>query len=202
MDYILEIDCNLPPVLCEKMIKLFELDNRKAPGITMSKSPDTKLDKVKFSTDLIISSDNSFDEWSDIDKVLKNKLTEGLEKYGKHLFNIYKSKSVNWETSTAPIFAKMQDCGYQIQRTNKGEYYDWHNDEHQESNRTITFLWYLNTLNPNVDGGTTEFECGKSIVPTQGKMILFPATWTYVHRGSPVLSDNSKYICTGWIHAK
>tara|TARA_B110000483_G_scaffold190033_1_gene225491 strand:- start:289 stop:897 length:609 start_codon:yes stop_codon:yes gene_type:complete len=202
MDYILEIDCNLSPVLCEKMIQLFELDKRKAPGLTMSGDLGTTLDKVKLSTDLIISSDNSFDEWGDIDKVLKNKLTEGLEKYGKHLFNIYKGKSVNWKTSLANTFNTMRDCGYQIQRTNKGEYYDWHNDEHQESNRTITFLWYLNTLNPNVDGGTTEFECGKSIVPTQGKLILFPATWTYTHRGSPVLSDNSKYICTGWIHSK
>ena len=200
MDYILEIDCNLPPVLCEKMIKLFELDNRKVPGKIMNQKNNER--KIKISTDLIVSSDNSFDEWSDIDKVLKNKLTEGLEKYGKHLSNIYKSKSVNWKMSTANIFDKMQDSGYQIQRTKKGEYYDWHHDSLMENGRTITFLWYLNTLDPNVDGGTTDFECGKSIVPTQGKLILFPATWTYVHRGSPVLSDTSKYICTGWIHAK
>jgi hypothetical protein len=31
-----------------------------------------------------------------------------------------------------------------------------------------------------------------------GKLILFPSTWTYLHRGvSPLFKD--KYISTGWL---
>jgi len=205
MDYIYEIECSLPPTLCERMIELFELDDRKQPGITMKdlSSPEEKSEKKhKISTDLHLSRFTESHEWGNVDKVLKCKLTEGLKKYLEHLENHCKSKSIEWESSLRDNFRLMIDSGYQIQRTTKGGYYNWHHDMFQTNERTITFIWYLNTLDPNVDGGTTDFECGKSIVPKQGKLVFFPATWTYLHRGSPVLSDNTKYICTGWIHDK
>ena len=32
-----------------------------------------------------------------------------------------------------------------------------------------------------------------------GRLVLFPATWVYVHRGFP--PKVRKYICTGWVYA-
>lgn len=205
MDYIYEIECSLPPTLCERMIELFELDDRKTRGLTIDDilHPEEIPEKgYKVSTDLHISCYTESHEWGDVDKVLKCKLSEGLQKYLEHLKNHCKSKSIEWATGLGHNFRLMVDNGYQIQRTTKGGYYNWHHDMYQKNERTITFIWYLNTLDPKVDGGTTDFECGKSIVPKQGKLIFFPATWTYLHRGSTVLSDNNKYICTGWIHEK
>jgi hypothetical protein len=64
--------------------------------------------------------------------------------------------------------------------------------------RVITYLWYLNDVN---DGGETEF-CGDfKVKPRAGKLVLFPASWCYPHKGIMPLSNN-KYIITGWLHIK
>ena len=52
----------------------------------------------------------------------------------------------------------------------------------------------------NDSGGWTEFIDGTRIQPKVGSILLFPATWTYVHRGYP--TKVPKYIVTGWIYAK
>jgi hypothetical protein len=62
--------------------------------------------------------------------------------------------------------------------------------------RLLTFIWYLNTVE---NGGETEFFNGRiKIKPEKGKLLLFPSTWTYNHKGNiPISSD--KYIVTGWV---
>ena len=197
MDYIYEIEHNLPREVCEKIIDKFEADDRKTAGITWDQVIDpTRPNDFKKSTDLQIT---HMEGWSEIDCILKDKLTEGLKEYEQHIKAAYEYDSIPFRSTVGGVFANMIDRGYQIQRTKKNEFYTWHHDDVNRSGRVITFIWYLNTLDPKIDGGTTDFECGKSIVPKQGKLIFFPATWTYIHRGKPVLSDNTKYICTGWV---
>ena len=88
------------------------------------------------------------------------------------------------------------DTGYQIQKTQPGDYYIWHHD--QTTSRLVTFIWYLNDVK---DDGYTEFIDGTRIQPEAGKLIIFPATWDFLHRGvSP--KTETKYICTGWVHAE
>jgi hypothetical protein len=60
--------------------------------------------------------------------------------------------------------------------------------------RLLTFIWYLNDV---TDGGETEFINGK-IKPKTGKLLIFPSSWNYYHKGNMPLS-NDKYIITGWI---
>ena len=60
----------------------------------------------------------------------------------------------------------------------------------------MTYLWYLNDV---TDGGETAFNGEYKIKPTAGKLILFPASWTFPHCGKmPVSSD--KYINKSDIH--
>jgi len=89
----------------------------------------------------------------------------------------------------------------QIQKYTKSKgRYIYHNDFTCDWNtkkfRVITFLWYLNTIE---NGGETEFWTTHKVKPEAGKLLLFPATWTYPHRGMIPVSDN-KYIMTGWIY--
>ena len=95
------------------------------------------------------------------------------------------------------------DSGYQIQETKPHEFYDWHTDSsikqrqlNEVSVRNLTYLWYLNTVD---QGGETEFYDGTKISPERGKLLLFPATWTFYHRGRPPLGNKNKYVCTGWL---
>jgi Rps23 Pro-64 3,4-dihydroxylase Tpa1-like proline 4-hydroxylase len=89
----------------------------------------------------------------------------------------------------------------QIQRYTKSKgKYIFHNDFKAEFEkkqyRIITYLWYINTVD---EGGETEIWNNYKVKPEVGKLILFPATWTYPHRGKVPIS-NDKYIITGWIY--
>lgn len=64
------------------------------------------------------------------------------------------------------------------------------------SERMLTYIMYLNDID---EGGETEFLYQKvRVKPTVGTVVIFPAYFTHVHRGNPVLSDQAKYIATGW----
>lgn len=57
------------------------------------------------------------------------------------------------------------------------------------------FLAVIGYLNDDFDGGETSFPHlnTKTKVET-GSVLLFPCTWTYLHRGNPVSSGNPKYV--------
>ena len=187
-DFIFEIPNNISGEKCKEIIKRFEKDNRKHNGKTANPNPNRPAKK---SVDLNIS---GYDEWRDIDNYLYTKLREGLEKYKLHLRKLAGNQDY--------LFHNINDSGYQIQRTNTGEYFSWHNDSEPRLGRTITYIWYLNTLDPIIDGGGTMFYGGKQVVPEEGKLLLFPATWTYIHAGLPYIGGDYKYVCAGWISAE
>ena len=51
------------------------------------------------------------------------------------------------------------------------------------------------------NGGATEFCNGYKVQPTEGKLIIFPCCWMYVHRGCEIINDANKYIITTFINA-
>ena len=85
-----------------------------------------------------------------------------------------------------------------IQKTEQGEgYHVWHSESMSAAtrNRFMVFSLYLNT----VPGGETEFLYqGIRVEPVKGRMVLFPSTYTHVHRGNPPLKE-AKYMLTGWV---
>lgn len=85
-----------------------------------------------------------------------------------------------------------------IQKTEPGEgYHLWH-VEHSFVSPERAFAWiiYLNDIN---DGGETEFLHQKTRVsPKKGRIVIWPASFPYVHRGNPPLKD-TKYILTSWM---
>lgn len=193
MDFVLEIPNNLSKEKCEDMIKRFEADSAKRPGSTLSGF----TENVKSSTDLPIS---SLDEWKDIDNYLFNQLKEGLEKYKCHLIKKGYRDLRYFHQNT-------EDGGYQMQKTDVGQYYSWHDDALMENGRFLTYLWYLTSHDHISQGGGTAFHSlagdgGRIINPEQGKLLIFPATWTYIHMGLPLTQGKPKYICTGWMHSK
>jgi hypothetical protein len=53
-------------------------------------------------------------------------------------------------------------------------------------------------LNDVEEGGETEFLYqGLKIKPEKGTLVVWPSSYTHVHRGNPPYS-NDKYIITGW----
>lgn len=184
----------LSPKFCEHVIAKFEKDDRKHPG-KVGKGGQV-MPSIKQSTDLNIS---NLPEWKEEDHTFYVSLMECLEDYYSDI-NQYSTTNPPFDYKPLMSVDGASDSGYQIQRTRPGYGYHWHSDAWIQNNmcRAITYIWYLNDV---YNDGYTEFSNGMKIQPKQGKILLFPATWTYVHRGYPP-KIQLKYICTGWISHK
>ena len=181
--------------MCEIIINKFINDERKVKGITMDGES-----KHKVTNEIIIS---GLDDWREIDEYLYEKLNMALKNYTKIFLKKKSGEILNLDMSYH--IADSIDFGYQVQsyKANEG-YYGWHTDNVKNKiinnalnfnqDRVLTFIWYLNDVEV---GGETEFLNFK-IKPTAGKLLLFPATWTYPHKGNMPIS-NDKFIVTGWI---
>ena len=182
--YIYTIKNSLSKSVCNEIIERFEKEDKKSAGITYS-GKDTN---IKDTTDFHLSVNP--ENWKDIDKVLSNELGKALELYFAHI-----NKDI-----PLLICNSVKDLGFQIQKYEKGVgKYIFHNDHqvyHQDRmDRFLTYLWYLNDVE---EGGETSFFNKGKVRPEQGKLILFPADWTYPHSGLMPIS-NDKYIVTGWV---
>jgi len=189
---------SLPSELCKTIIQKYE-ENREyiRPGVTaagMNK-------EIKDTNDLMIPDIN---EWKEINAILSTELHLNLKLYveqiqkGDH-YNSDKNFGIDYKLLGDWVFV---DNEFMIQKYDKQKgKYVYHNDAavYDDKSRVITFLWYLNDV---TEGGETEFFGGSShIVPECGKLLLFPAVWTYPHRGNVPLSSD-KYIITGWLYIK
>jgi hypothetical protein len=183
MEYIYEKENSLDIELCKKIIDLFEKSEKKHDGIIIS-----GLSKnIKNTSDLHFNSEK--DLFEDIDKILYIELNKNLYYYIDKINE--KCKTLQYESFT--------DSGFNIQKYIKNEgKYIYHNDEYITKNtkRILTYIWYLNDVD---DGGETEFFGNYKIKPKCGKLVIFPASWTFPHCGLTPKS-NDKYILTGWIH--
>ena len=96
-------------------------------------------------------------------------------------------------------FHKHRIYSLKVQQTKKGEgYHTWHTEMMSAGtrNRFIAVSLYLNTVEK---GGETEFlNQSLRISPVKNRLVIWPATYTHVHRGNPPLSG-TKYIITGWV---
>jgi Rps23 Pro-64 3,4-dihydroxylase Tpa1-like proline 4-hydroxylase len=82
-----------------------------------------------------------------------------------------------------------------IVKYSEGDEYSWHCDTFGKMPgknyvREISSITYLND---DFEGGETEFYPDHIITPVQGKTLVFPSNWCFVHRGRPVISGE-KYI--------
>ena len=185
-NYIREYRNVLTKEFCKQTISKFEGDLRKSPGVSASGFDEG----IKRSTDLLITNHLS---WENEDSVFRNSLSTPIQKYyGDVIGPCYQSVDNSLDT------------GYNIQRTEPGQFYDWHNDAHSVRlpegvfMRIFTFIWYLNDIQK---GGETEFRDGTKIQPEAGKLLMFPATWVHTHIGvSPV--NETQYIATGWFYTR
>ena len=171
-DFIQVREGSLSSDFCRSVIKKFNNDENVGPDQTLGGNKESiqKRDSISVT--------NS-EEWKEEDLVFFTALQKGLESY-------------NIPNSTG----KYKDLGYKIAHQNSDGYYHWHHDAHWEDNwcRTISFLWYLNTL----EDGYTEFFNGHKVYPEEGKLLMFPANNIFCHRSTK--TKTNKYICTGWIY--
>ena len=178
---------------CNQVINKFETDPYRKAGEVDQNNP--RIDKnLKITIDTTITHNIA---WREEDEVLYKALGNALYEYEIHL---QKTSSGKWNLHPSDGY-QVKDTGYMVQKYEPNGFYNWHHDwcMNEGWSRIYTYIWYINTIKEE-DGGWTEFIDGTRIQPKVGSILLFPATWTYVHRG--YTTKVPKYIVTGWIYAK
>lgn len=189
MEFVYEIENNLTDELCDRIIQRFEAErDKQSQGECGVGVKDTSLKKT---LDLIM---NHHESWlTEFDDVLNDALNRGLDEYFEYLAD-------DVTHGRGHLFASLTTVGlrktaWQVQKYSKGDYFRWHADRDHNTLRELAIIWYLNDVD-TTKGGATEFMYGGSITPKKGTLLIFPATWTYIHRGTELTDDHNKYIIT------
>ena len=189
--FIIEFDDACSNTLCDELIHFFETNKPNhtviSVGHYIEKKTKTSVD-VPFNPEirehvilnnryqLIIAKTKN--EYTDI--LIKSGLDKKPHKEG--LYSI--ASHIKGSAQTNLI----------VQKSEAGQYYNWHNDWAPTQDRLLTCILYLNDLKDDA-GGATHFSSGRVVKPKKGKVLIFPSSISYVHRGDMVQKGN-KYIVT------
>ena len=181
--------------LAEGVMAFYErrVDLRR-PGVAFG--PGGKTEPAKISTDIsLVAIDRSDPEAFALAEVILRGVTAGLERYLQER-SLFRECCPEQELFVNPIF--------NLQRYAPGEGFKrWHcdwtiSDEATEPvHRVLAWILYCN----DVPNGGTEFHWQDHHEPAErGKLVIFPAGPSHIHRGR-VSEEHSKTIATGWINA-
>lgn len=188
MQFIYSNPNALSSEFCTKSIDLFEKSDLKQPGSFRYKEEIVQKYDVKKSTDISFSPSFLKDPiWGSHLEHLVKVVEDNVVKYIFRFENGFKNLN-NFRLDTL----------FNLQRYEPGEaFYGWHCERAglRSSSRLLVWMIYLNTVN---DGGGTQFYYQNHIEkPEQGKLLIWPVDWMYLHRGIPSPTE-TKYIFTGW----
>lgn len=176
-------DRELPPDFCRDVIDRFEADPRKVKGMVGGGAAGRVDTRVKATTEILLWTHR--DGWDDVNRVILDSLRRRLSDY-----------MGRWGQAF-PIGVYPEEP--RITRYREGEgFLAWHSDNIGRSpTRVITAIWYLNTVE---EGGETDYRWqGVAIKPVEGRMLLCPVGWPFLHRGNPPESG-PKYILITQLH--
>lgn len=177
----------LSPQLCNDFIGAFESSNEKQSGVLYG--PDgVSSSSGKKSTDITFNpSYLEHDVWGPLLSQLIPIIEKGQSNYIQRYF------------TALNVVDKFEINSYfNMQRYLPNEGFSTFHCERASikySNRILVWMVYLNDV---TDGGETEFYFQHHFEPAQqGKLMIWPADWMYLHRG--VTSPTQvKYVLTGW----
>jgi prolyl 4-hydroxylase len=169
--------------LCDEIIEFHKNTKNKSPGKVGYDSVPKVDTKVKDSIDASLTDRNLLEKYV---HYLQKSVAMYVEKYP------YCDQYSPWRLITEPIVQFYKPGG---------GYFDWHTERTGNNEPgTSRHLVYMTYLNDVTDGGETEFYHQKlKIKPEKGLTLIWPADWTFTHRGI-TSNTQEKYIVTGWFN--
>jgi hypothetical protein len=172
---------------CDRLIQTWQTEKNKKAGKVSVNSVDVVNRDIKDSID--VSFYSTAPELNEYCILLHQCITHYVKKYR------YSGTEVPWGIiDWVNIQYYAPGGGYKI----------WHSERssgtYPFSSRHLVFMTYLNTVDgEGYEGGTEWFYQKKKVKAVKGKTVIWPADWTFTHRGivSPV---SEKYIITGWLN--
>ena len=173
--------------ICDDLIKYFNESDNKVPGRSYQINGNSVIDlDWKDSIDVTITTSESNPLFSRY----VNELAKAADEYKKKFPN-----SVNYAS-----WKILEAVNIQYYKPGGG-FKAWHCERgvatYPIATRHLVWMTYLNDV---ADGGGTEFYHQDLIVQAKkGLTIIWPADWTYTHRGE-ISPSQEKYIITGWFN--
>lgn len=167
--------------ICDEIIEYHKNSDDKFQGFVASTRIDTTIKK---STDVWLNHNQTLN--GKYNKLLQSVLEEYMVKYP--YCNHYSAFN-----NLEPTF---------IQHYDKGEgFYAWHTERTGSNepfhSRHLVYMTYLNDVSD--DGETEFFHQELKVKPEKGLTLIWPADWTFTHRGITSKTEE-KYITTGWFN--
>jgi hypothetical protein len=201
--YIMEFKNVCPDNLCDEIVNWFESNNcKKEAGMTTNASGSGNIvSELKRTTDAHF--DMNIPYQYKISCIIIYILTNGKFKY----IETCKTKNLDKKISEQNpymftidiIQSYLINCiesSPRIQKYGEGDYFNWHTDYAVTQRRFLAYILYLNDVDSD-SGGETVFISGKRIRPEKGKLLVFPASLNYIHKGETI-KKGSKYIITSF----
>lgn len=220
-DFIAIYDNAMTSEFCKGLIKKFERDRSKKPGVTGHGINITAKD----SQDINISMDHNWDkEHRQIADLTWQYLVRYIREYPHLLSGALTLSFPDPQTGqpiqiTEEIIQMLDDktlgdlirTVYRLGTINlqkydrkRGGYHHYHSENYPSMNdpdqlglhRVLLFMYYLNDVR---EGGHTEFLYqNRMLQPTKGQLVFAPSGFTHTHKGH-IPTSNDKYILTSWI---
>ena len=137
-----------------------------------------------------------FDRFENLNNILLNKFLDVPDRYTKDV-NLHERqwpKKYGWEEFRMKRFLVSDGSA-------DAEQFKEHVDvaSHKGAKRFLILMVYLND---DFTGGETVFPIfGDKIKPKKGRLLIFPPTWTYLHKGNPPLSPGfAKYFIMTYLN--
>ena len=158
-------------------------------GFALSRQQNNEGSRLKKDDTALFSQD------ARADRIFAKEYRAFLDKFWTGVYDIY----ANEYTALVDGNDRHHVLSVKIQKTEVGQgYHVWHceHSSRETASRVLAFVLYLNDVD---EGGETEFLYQhKRVKPKVGTVVVFPSSFTHVHRGNPPLSG-TKYILTGWV---
>jgi hypothetical protein len=187
------------------VISLFKDPNNKGyPGrVGTTKNSERTDSNKKDSTDLDLLHYGKENLPKELFQELENSLTKYVVKYATKYPLNHNHIGMEEEEIEATLWKNFSVYPYSVlckkYEKGKGGYHAWHADRGYGSaakHRHLVCMYYLNDVE---EGGETAFYAQKlKIKPKKGSLVIFPATFTHIHKGHIPIS-NDKYIMNFWI---
>jgi hypothetical protein len=200
-NYILEIPNFVSPELCNEIVNIVKNDPNKVDTPPLNYSISGEQLTIDGSRRGIVMGEHK--EYTKFIEPMVNVFGDVYNKYLEHLENTFKDYNKYEEYNMNPYIREIKsykhvtiEGGFVVHEIKKGKSYKWHHDyDYREYQDFLQIIVYLNTLGED-GGGCTEIMGGTKIKPEIGKVVAFPRSWQFIHKGCKVLSETPKYICT------
>ncbi len=167
---------------CEILINQFEKSDNIVEGSTASPAAPPPF-KIKNSLELGCD----FEDGSIISNIVRPALWKGVNRYADQYDSL--SYVDRWEYDSKFNFQKYDGEEY--------GYFRWHTEHSAKYPlRMLVWTFYLN----NAKSGT-EFMHFSTVHAKIGRLVIWPSSWTHLHKGV-IPNKGLKYIITGWISFK